>query len=259
MAPKNEREESYAVEHRTTDRVAHAGESKQAGSMSGHSMRDDLSASAMSVVALVANATSVDGDVQPHERTCTSASVSDPIPTSSSAELHGSGNRRSATRRSSNVRNPTTHARMPNGTSGPERPAPPTEIDEPRTKRRARRGRHRSDGAPDRHRECPASRGHGIEQQRDRGGPEHRRADCLHDARGDEHGHVRRQCTGSRSDHERREPDERDTAMPDPVGDDARRNQHRGSHDRVDAQHPRQRRAAGVGPMTAAGRETPRS
>jgi hypothetical protein len=30
-----------------------------------------------------------------------------------------------------------------------------------------------------------------------------------------------------RSDHERRKPDERDTAMPDPVGDDARRNQHR--------------------------------
>src|SRR5688500_68978 len=84
--------------------------------MSGHSMREDLSASAMSVVALVANALSVDGDDQPHVRTCTSASVSDPIPTSNSAELQGSGNVRSATRRSSNVRNPTTHARMPNGT-----------------------------------------------------------------------------------------------------------------------------------------------
>ena len=49
--------------------------------MSGVSIRNDLSASAMSVVALVANATSVDGDDHPHVRTCTRARVSDPIPT----------------------------------------------------------------------------------------------------------------------------------------------------------------------------------
>ena len=92
---------------------------------------------------------------------------------------------------------------------------------------------------------CPTARvragvGVGVVEQRQRAGAEQRRAEPLHGAGGDQHGHARRQAAEHRSGGEDHESGAQHPLGAEPVAEGAGREDQRGEHQRVGADHPLQ-------------------
>jgi hypothetical protein len=125
--------------------------------------------------------------------------------------------------------------------------APVGEHDQGAAQSRADRRRRGRSGAPDADPGRPLLEREGIEDERQRGRRDHRRADALDHAEGDQEAERGRQCAEQAGGGETRDPEQEDPLVAKAVGEPAGGHEQGGDDDEVAVEHPGERVASRPG------------
>ncbi len=214
---------------------------KSAGSTIGRGWRRLRQTTPPSRSAEAAKQPRVAVEVQPQSLPSTIASVTRARPSASISAPGRSGRRLSSCGRSRRRRRPAKTIAGAERQVDEEDEAPVGELDQGAAEGRADRRRGRRGGAPEADAGGAALGREGVENERQRGRRDHRRADPLHDAEGDqqaERGSERAEQAGGG---EAGDAEQEDPLVAEAVGEATGRHQQRGDDDEVAVEHPGER------------------